>query len=394
MFHIAGIIQTLSMLNIADPGEARVDMNGRFVSKEEGGFPCIRTRHAMLPNNFDPGAPMEALDDLAVEGAAATPDAGDKPGRARHDLSYAPVIPANALRGMLRRAAAEQIFEALLERKERLTLDAYNVMRCGAATGSPDSAPPALAEVQAAAAHPYFGLFGGGPRLFASKLMVDDGLAVAPATLPFLPESAAEFVSTGRLTQIFFKRRNDDVAQFANVEMQQAIVADHDAAVNAYQDKAARQRGKDEDAGRGVRSFHALEGVRRGVNFAMGFRVDAGDAHLGLFLVALRAVMAHQRIGGLGQIGFGRFAVLKFVVTDSVTGETGPIFKIVSDSNEIVHYDFNDEHPVVARALDAWAAARDMIDAAAIESFSLSNDKQKDAGDDADEMAGKTRKRR
>lgn len=390
MFRISGVVTSHTPINIADPAPARVDMSGRFVSRDDGGFPCIRTRHAMLPAGHALAATMgpDLDEDAENLGEAGGKEEADAPAGRRRDAVWVPILPANGLRGRLRRLAAREVYQALMERQEHLSLDAYNVMECGAATGAPDSATPSLDEVLAAAAHPYFGLFGGGPRLFGSNLRVDEGLAICQASAPFLPESMMDFMSVGRLTQVAFKRRNDDVAQFVDLDTQQRIVPDHAAAVADYQDHAARQRGKGKDEGgeRGVRSFHAVEAVRRGVSFALRFDIGgqdgcgaANDAHLGLFLLALRGLMASQRLGGMGQIGFGRFGAPRMILTDTTSKISGEIFQVVSDPNETVEYVFNEDHPIVARALDAWAAARDTLDASQTEAFCASNDKPKEA---------------
>ena len=52
-------------------------------------------------------------------------------------FSDVPMIPANDLRGRLRRCAARQVFDVLLSKDEQISLDAYPGMTCGAVTGSP-----------------------------------------------------------------------------------------------------------------------------------------------------------------------------------------------------------------------------------------------------------------
>ena len=401
MFQISGILTTLSPLNIADPSQGRVDLDGRFVPGDKG-FPCVRTRHAPFPAVFAP-APIDQGDDDGFDDLDANDDA-KKPeamksadDRRKAPLVNVPVVPANSLRGRLRRYAAREYYNVLIERGQRLSLDAFAVMQCGAAAGAPDGVPPNFEEVRAAEADPYFGLFGGGPRMFRSNLRCDDAIAVCEASASFVPESAGAFMNQGRLTEVRFKRRNDDVAAFNDVETQQAIIEDYEAAVGRHQDASAKTRAargkKDEDdeAVRGVQSFHAVEAVRRGVNFALRFDIDGSHAHLGLFLRALARLLDAQRLGGMGQLGFGRFAVPTLTMFDD-HGEGGEIFAPLSTAQGRVVHAFNAGNLLVQRAMDAWAAEIDLIDPARIERFAASN-KPVQSADGAGEAGGKRGKK-
>ena len=384
MFKISGVLTTMSGLNIAAPGENYVTIDGRHCAKGEG-FPVTRTRHQMFAGNAFPAA------DLLEED-------GNSDGKSPVANFYVPMIPANSLRGRIREAAARIYYEVLAERGELLTPGAYNVLQCGAATGNPDVTPRTFEETLEAANDPYFGLLGGGARMSPSSLRVDELFAITEKTLPYIrAKNASRFVNSGSMTNVAFKRRLDALMMLADVEGQARIIADYEQSIKAYHDdndervqaakaKAAKdakakadklagkptEKPEEEKIMRSVQAFTAVESVIPGVHFGVSFDIKGDEtkqstlAQLGLFLVALQALVKKQQLGGMGQIGFGRFRFSELLIHSDEHPEGVPAFSQVEDDLQLPNND------LVVAAMDAWADKRSLVSAALIERMATS----------------------
>lgn len=386
-----GVLRTDSPLCIIAPGAARCTLDGKIVSGKKG-FPLTQVRVAPFPRKGS----------VTLDGEKGAD--GDK-------WVYVPIIPANGLRGRLRRLAAREYYRALAERKEKLlSLRAYHVMQCGAATGRPDGADPRIDEVERARLDPYFGLFGGGPRLFRSYLRVDDGIALTDETNPYTFKAGGgamfevtHYLTDGWLKSIHMERRLDDVLSAADPAQLREIIEDSDKVVSDYQDKAELERqraraaragteepddgetdtaGAGENSDRGVMTFHGVETVRRGVNFALSFELGdgVGLAHLGLLLTTLQGLARAQNLGASTRLGYGRFTLSELSVVDLgadiETRTSVPVFRDMSKADG--SYTFNLEIDLVSQALAAWDAARRDIATACIEKFAYEAPKNED----------------
>ncbi|MFG1187907.1 type IV CRISPR-associated protein Csf2 [Xanthobacter aminoxidans] len=382
---IHGVLTTLSPLHITEPGTNYVNFEGfesSYLAKGKNLFPAMVTRRQYIGKNAFPVGGL-------VESGAAEPErtAG---------FTRIPVIPANSIRGRLRRCAAREYYDALLEKGQSLSVKAYNVMQCGAATGNPDGSSAPFDDILAGEAHAYFGLFGGGTRIRRSNLRVDEAWAVTPATHGFVPYVPVEYVAGAghSLTRYSFKRRNDDLLSLADSAYQTRILGeDHRHLIGEYQDSALRKKeatarkkgkaagadaqapseevseaeGEKEEKLRGLQSFTAVESVNPGVHFSLRFEVNGGPRHAGLLLVALQRWVREQRIGGLGQIGFGRFAVPELVIrrSDGASSDVfGPALGADPGDRRLA------DSSLIQEVMDAWNEARDGADAAVIEELS------------------------
>ena len=74
-----------------------------------------------------------------------------------------PFDGGNNIRGKLRRAASEVIFNALEEKGQTIKKETYSGMTSGAVSAQPKTDKLLLSESKAANQHIFFGLFGGGP---------------------------------------------------------------------------------------------------------------------------------------------------------------------------------------------------------------------------------------
>lgn len=363
-FTITAILTTMSPLHITDPGDKRVDIDGNDV-RGDAGFPCPRTTKMWLSNHPF----LSAIATDSEDGAA--PSSSHSP---------VPCIPANSIRGQLRRQAAKAIMEALISRGEELSINAYNVLQCGAATGSPDGSGPTVAEAVEADAHPYFGLFGGGPRLIRSNLRVDTALAVTAASLPYLRPEFGGAVNGGKLLSIGWRRRNDDALMLSDVDAQAKIIASFHETMNNYQDasmlsKAAKAVAKDggddgqepaSPVARGLGAFNAIEYVVPGTHFALRFDVDGTEEQAGLLLAALLGFVKTNRLGSDGRRGFGRFCLQSVTITEN--GEQHP-------STSRVTEDTSSWDGRASELVQAWEAAKQAISAGEIERFAKPGEK-------------------
>lgn len=295
-YRFLAVLTTLSPLHITEPAGDRITLDGK-VMQGENGFPFARTTKMWLGGN-------PVVSD-ASEGSSET-------------MKSVPCIPSNTIGGLLRRRAARQIFDHLVGRGEQLSINAYNVLECGAASGNPDRTNPTVDEVVRGYRHPYFGVFGGGPRLLRRKLRVDTALAITDASVPYLHTHFGNALTTGRVTGVVWQRRNDDLLHVVDPVTQEMTIADYLEGVNAYQDDKMANKAKAADdvkAPRGLDTFNALEHVAPGVHFALRLDLtESSEAQAGLLLSSVLALVGLNRIGGQGRRGFGRFLLQSFVV--------------------------------------------------------------------------------
>ena len=186
-------LRTLSLLHITAPGKFKVDINGRRIYGKQQGFPCSLTQKLSIPLRTD-----EARDD---------------------DWNRTvPLIPANTIRGRLRRMSAQAILSHLEANGEKLTLPAWQGLQSGAIYGHPDSSVPSVEQMRADYESVYLGAWGGSSRMVPSVVYVGGALPVIDETINagLVPGHAMEDAVKGRLTQIFFFRRVDDTIMLAD----------------------------------------------------------------------------------------------------------------------------------------------------------------------------------
>lgn len=353
LFVLEGVLRTVSPLHVTDPVEARVSAKTGRLSSSPTDIPLQRT----VQMSFGGEYPL-------------------------------PIIPPNGLRGRLRRMAAAAVSEVLAGRGEQLPLDAYQVMRCGAPHGSPDSELPSIDEYQSASGNVFLGLFGGGPRMISGRLCVDMPVPITPDTIAggYVPERYDTAILRGasgdegrgpRFTRIYFHNRQDDVQRFVDTDSASGLVKDWAEEVDAWQAMVGRSAeeaevaSQDEDASvpdrkkvtsllRGVRSFSAKEVVLPGMPFYFRLEMAGTEAQAGLMLEAVRRL--HKvRLGGGGRIGFGK---IHLDLTLAFEGESVQPYRIVGDEVE-----FATEAPLVGRLVEAMEAELEAFNRDAFVSF-------------------------
>ena len=327
---LEGVLTTLTPLNISEPSDARVDpATGRVSRFGDAGFPCTVTTHLRVVANA-PEAVSPTGERLPIDDQTAR-----KP-----TLESVPVVPANTLSGLLRRSGARIIFDSLERRGVTIPLSYYNILCCGAFTGNPDKEAPGLAQIRAASHDPYFGIFGGGPRMYAKRSRVDTGLPLCSEIAQFVPDGLGSHLvhlTPSKMTQVLWMRRGDDVSTMRNVEQMQSTITDFADAMDEYLgdsvdrkaalstrselkktaaaarksgDKVAAKaasEGVTESASRGVASLTAIQVVSPGVPFHFRVELAGNDAQLGLLLLSVERFAQNQALGGRVAKGFGRF---------------------------------------------------------------------------------------
>jgi CRISPR type IV-associated protein Csf2 len=202
-----------------------------------------------------------------------------------------PVIAANNICGRLRRFGAKFVLDALRAKGQKVSLPVYSVLQNGAWTGNPDGSDTTLDEYRRARAHPYMGLFGGGPRMIPRGFRAGNALpALAWVREQFGIEAADEPMPDAverHLTQVFFCRRNDDLFHLVNLAQIESSLKDFEKAVTTYQQAIIENKSGSRDGESKIssQSFSALEFVSPGASFDAWFslREDLTDAQVGLF---------------------------------------------------------------------------------------------------------------
>lgn len=314
MITVKGIIRTTSPLFIAAPGDARYDFDNRTFGTKNG-VPCTRVRQERV---------------VAIE--------SDKK---EDSAEFVPVIPGNSIRGMLRRQVAEIVLEAVNAKgDQKVSLDVYHTLTCGAATGSPDTTDR-LSVMRKAMDHPFIGLFGGTNKMIPSVLRVYTGYPACPATAAakmISPEFAGYQAKTDWLLMVDMFLRKDDIDGNIPPSFTQSV-ADPDETITKWfeliEDKSTKAKqaadSEVEDGGRNkmkLRNWGARELVAPGVPFEIGFAVESYDyAKTGLLLLGLERLLKKGCLGGRTAIGYGRFRAEAFTLEENVDGDSCSPFK-------------------------------------------------------------------
>jgi CRISPR type IV-associated protein Csf2 len=311
----------------------------------------------------------EALD----EGQEAPKTPGER------GLVYLPVFPANDARGRLRRLAAEEIFGLLKSRGELVSMETYHGMTCGAVTGQLNKELTFDAAVKGGR-HAFLGLFGGGPRMIASNLVVNTLWPVTSATVraglvPAHYEDEQTLIPPNRLTRAIFYRRIDDAITFSTGTAD-LVVKEYSSAVAAWLKEissAKTESGQRERSKKQLHTFAAIEYVIPGTRLYLHLKVNTerpGLGALGLLIHTLAAFANRQRLGGWTRNGFGSF--------DSDLTLMGPDnTRVPLLTKSDYNYEPNVEAEQIAEALDAWATASAEMNAAELEElYSLPAEKK------------------
>lgn len=350
-YTIKTILKTQSPLHIAAPGDLRMDPNdGRLIYS--GGIPCTGIQRL----------------EYIHEG----------------ERKRVPVIAANNIAGHMRRLGAKHILNALRKKDQKVSLKAYSVLQCGAFTGSPDTRDFSYAEYKAASEHPYFGLFGGGPRMIRRNMRVHNALPVLPSSTALIgamahpraehytqPEESYE--KGCRLTMPWAFRHIDDLLSLVNVSQMEETIDNFEAEIQErttliLKEKASKKAGEEGVFKSTPKTYAALEFVVPGVNFGLNFELDVSNAQMGLFFESLDSFTREVRLGGHSRNGFGQFSLNDMVLID----ENGEQFDGLFNNGSLIR-----DHDLISEFLKAWASVAETLEAADIDKIIAEPEKKK-----------------
>ena len=274
-----------------------------------------------------------------------------------------PVIPANNIAGRLRRHAAELVLNSLYKNSgEKVSLQAYSSLMCGAVGGSPDSRDLTYAEYKKSNEHVYLGLFGGGPRMIKRNVRVLNGLPLRDGVMNTMENqmhpNAWDHVQNFPIVMAWTCRRNDDLSEMVNVELQEQSIENYVEEIQKRQAVIIEEKSKGR-SNTSTFSFSALEFVVPGAHFNFGFELDvATNAQVGLFLSALDSFVSKERLGSKSSNGFGAFTLKEVILEDEYGNEITDVFvngRLNTNCSEIKSY------------IDAWVESSANIDKVSIE---------------------------
>ena len=292
-----------------------------------------------------------ALHCASPDTSLATPDKNETPTHQQRvvtntGIQKIPYFPGNDIRGRLRRKAATLVLDQLVA-KDQISVDLYAGLNAGAISAQPDTAELSVEEALRARDNVYMGLFGGGARLLRSRYRANDLIPVLADTIAlgmvpaiygetsdanWLPQGYSGPARGFELVETFQALRVDDVMRVMRpddmlryIADTSKVVADRQALVIEQRtqrkaDKAAVKAGdmkSGEIAGkRAIENMMSFQAIRAGtpLYFLVDVADDANDAHIGLMLLSLQALVREQALGGWVRAGLGRFnADLKLI---------------------------------------------------------------------------------
>ncbi len=358
MIKVSAVLSLTSPLHIASPEEARVDpKNGNMFFGGSGvGTPCIR---------------QQTHDVLIRE------EHQEEEGRSSKRVV---IIPANSIRGRLRRIASSVVINHLSKRGEKLTLDAYHTLKAGSANGYPEGKEPTIEEFKKAEGHLFFGIFGGTPRMLPSRLKTDTAYHINDITINggLVPSSCDLHKTKERCTQVILCRRVDDALTLTDPHIFN-VVDNSIESIDKWRKLVASNGTGDLDDEeksktrfQGIRSWTAHEIVVPGTTFYFTATLNSyNEAQRGLFLKAIEGFCNLQNIGGQSRNGYGRYQILdaKMTVLENFKPASSSLLK-----KTVTGWELDRDNEDIDSYLLALDESLEDITAADIESFASYKD--------------------
>ena len=267
----------------------------RYNAPAGSGIGCSLTRTMTLPG---------------VRPVGAESDKGNGP-------VTVPIIPASTVAGKLRRAAADLIGQALVERELTITPRTFNMMMTGAASTALDvnSASPEVHKV--ARNDPFMSMFGGTIFALPASTIIGQGwplLELTQAMFMSPPISEVDkYTHLSEMTEAYAIVKKNDVMEMRS-PLLPGLVTLEALCAHAAEEGAVRAGAKaKKDAGEAgkktdLRTLNATEIVLPGIKFGIRVRVDSRNpSHLGLLVLALQRYLHSGCVGGRTARGMGTF---------------------------------------------------------------------------------------
>lgn len=246
-----------------------------------------------------------------------------------------PFITANSVRGLLRRAAATRVLDALGQPVSR---QLFSILNRGAAGRSDIGAEPSVPAMVEGARNVFAGLFGGGPYMLHSRFSMGPlvpllswtentlhpalrPLAIAAENLSY-KDSEGNLRDTPLTTDIILTGKDDLLmgkGQNYVENYQESLKEWLDHVQGGREAKAARKKAKqsgdevDEATAKtkssDLSSFNFVEALLPGtpLQFWLRMKSQTTPAQVGLALMAVRDWANENIVGGMSARGFGRF---------------------------------------------------------------------------------------
>lgn len=267
-----------------------------------GAVTTTSVTHQTFPvnDNSRKGIAQQATTDLLVQGVL---------------LRRVPFVSAESVRGLIRRAASDVVFDVLKSKEQKISRNLYlSLVRGAFSRRGLESGGATIEQLIRAYSHTVAGLFGGGAWMLRSAFKMENDLLpiLQPAAYLF-PEavrSHAIDVKPADLLTLKVMAPRDDFARLPR--QAQEVVADLPAAYTEHMaTKVQQSAAKKEDASEGkddLDNFGMVECIIPGVPLFFGVRGDhLTDGQAGLLITAVLLWCARNGLGGGNARGRGTF---------------------------------------------------------------------------------------
>lgn len=236
-----------------------------------------------------------------------------------------PFITANSVRGLLRRAAADVIYEKVQEKGNKISRDLYLSIARGAYSRTGINAGGAtFLEAKAASTHVFAGLFGGGSLMFGSRLSMGRQLMpileLNKALMPQSVQCHALDVEPWKLivkTIMAPKDEFEKLPQYNVVENLEAAYMEHQATKIEQRNENAGDTKTTKDD---LNNFAEIDCIAPNVPLYFDLQgTNVTPAQVGLVLVALQSWINRNALGGGKARGQGAFLPSLELIVDGKT---------------------------------------------------------------------------
>ena len=247
-------------------------------------------------------------------------------------IDYIPYLPANGIRGLLRRLATKKLVDAVKENDkiEELKDTDLHAMLSGSGASKSGLKFKEIEEIREK--NPILSLFGTG-ILMAGKLKVADAIPLDKKNAKNLVRRQTfvkvdDILMGTKFSQLYTKKQIEEWEKSVE-ENSEARKKDRDSKklekeTNVASDEEAKTKKSS------IQHFAQREYIASGATFNDGFFLEkASKLELGMFLHALEGFMENGRLGSSQSIGFGVIDIHIEDINNSLTMDRS------SDSNYI-----------------------------------------------------------
>lgn len=247
-------------------------------------------------------------------------------------IDYIPYLPANGIRGLLRRLATKKLVDAVKENDkiEELKDTDLHAMLSGSGVSKSGLKFKEIEEIRKK--NPILSLFGTG-ILMAGKLKVADAIPLDKENAKNLVRRQTfvkvdDILMGTKFSQLYTKKQIEEWEKSVE-ENSEARKKDRDAKKSEKEtNETSNKEPKTKKSS--IQHFAQREYIASGATFNGGFFLEkASKLELGMFLHALEGFMENGRLGSSQNIGFGVIDIHIEDVNNSLTMDRS------SDSNYI-----------------------------------------------------------